>query len=98
MRYIFSNHCHVPYIFSGTLGKTLQAFSLYTNGSKLLSTNRPAGNLGCLNGIRFLSMSWVILGHSYAFGLYQASKSSSPIPVHKVHVEKNHGKFHLREV
>jgi len=43
-------------------------------------------------------MSWVILGHSYAFGLYQASKSSSPIPVHKVHVEKNHGKFHVREV
>ncbi|XP_053384254.1 nose resistant to fluoxetine protein 6-like isoform X2 [Mercenaria mercenaria] len=51
----------------GLGGKVLQAFSLYTNGSKLLSTHTGAGTLGAVNGIRFISMSWVILGHSYAF-------------------------------
>ncbi|XP_060603088.1 nose resistant to fluoxetine protein 6-like [Ruditapes philippinarum] len=51
----------------GIGGRVLQAFSLYTNGSKLLSTKSGVGTLGAVNGIRFLSMSWVILGHSYAF-------------------------------
>ncbi|XP_059157408.1 nose resistant to fluoxetine protein 6-like isoform X2 [Physella acuta] len=43
----------------------LLAFSVYTNGSKVLNTAQPPGSLSAINGIRFLSMSWVILGHTY---------------------------------
>ncbi|XP_064617017.1 nose resistant to fluoxetine protein 6-like [Liolophura sinensis] len=53
----------------GILAKCLVAFSVYTNGSKILSTAQAPGSLTCLNGIRFLSMSWVILGHTYAIML-----------------------------
>ncbi|XP_052094567.1 O-acyltransferase like protein-like isoform X5 [Mytilus californianus] len=54
----------------GFLGKLLLSFSVYTNGAKILSTNQGSGTLTAVNGIRFISMSWVILGHTYAFGLY----------------------------
>ncbi|XP_076093222.1 O-acyltransferase like protein-like [Mytilus galloprovincialis] len=53
----------------GFLGKLLLSFSVYTNGAKILSTNQGSGTLTAVNGIRFISMSWVILGHTYAFGL-----------------------------
>lgn len=41
------------------------SFSVYKNGCKLLSTGQSQGSLACLNGIRFLSISWVVLGHVY---------------------------------
>ena len=44
---------------------------------KILSTNQPAGTLSAVNGIRFVSMTWVILGHVYAFGLQSGGMSSS---------------------
>ena len=61
-------------IFTGLAGKVLIAFSVYTNGSKLLSAKRQPGTLGALNGVRFLSMSWVILGHSFAFAAFIGCK------------------------
>ncbi|KAL3842202.1 hypothetical protein ACJMK2_020242 [Sinanodonta woodiana] len=54
----------------GLCGRLLMSFSVYTNGSKLLSTNQGSGVLSAVNGIRFLSISWVILGHVYAFGAF----------------------------
>ncbi|XP_052226413.1 nose resistant to fluoxetine protein 6-like [Dreissena polymorpha] len=67
------NKTHVQNATEPGLGaRILVSFSLYTNASKLLSTRSQAGNLGCVNGIRFFSISWVILGHSYAFSLYQS--------------------------
>ncbi|WAR11331.1 NRF6-like protein [Mya arenaria] len=54
---------------SSTMEKTFLAFSAYSNGVKILSTVQGAGSLGALNGIRFLSMAWVILGHTYVFAL-----------------------------
>jgi hypothetical protein len=53
---------------SGILGKLLLSFSVYTNAPKILNTSQPKGTLTCVNGIRFLSMTWVILGHTYGFG------------------------------
>ena len=49
-------------------------FSLYTNGYKILSTKQPPGALTCLNGIRFISMLWVILGHTIGFAIANMSK------------------------
>ncbi|GFN98494.1 nose resistant to fluoxetine protein 6-like [Plakobranchus ocellatus] len=49
--------------------KTLLCFSVYTNGAKVLSTKTGAGSIDCIHGIRFLSMSWVVLGHSFVSGL-----------------------------
>ncbi|GIY64964.1 nose resistant to fluoxetine protein 6 [Caerostris darwini] len=40
-------------------------FCVFTNGEKILNTSNQAGQLPCLHGIRFLSLSWVILCHSY---------------------------------
>ena len=47
--------------------KLILGFGLYGNFSKWLDTNIPkgSGHLGCLDGIRFLSMSWVVLCHSW---------------------------------
>lgn len=49
------------------LRRLLLAFSVYRNGRKLLNTTSSGEILGCLHGIRFLSNTWVILGHSYYF-------------------------------
>ncbi|XP_035828396.1 nose resistant to fluoxetine protein 6 [Aplysia californica] len=53
----------------GKLTKAVLAFSVYTNASKFLSTYQPPGSFGAIHGIRFLSMTWVILGHTYIFGM-----------------------------
>ena len=46
-----------------------QPFSLYNNVQKVFDTYQPPAAIRCLNGIRTLSMFWVILGHSYLFAL-----------------------------
>ena len=61
-------------IFTGLAAKILLCFSLYTNGGKILSTGQPPGAITCLHGIRFLSMTWVILGHSGAFSVLLLGK------------------------
>ncbi|CAH1788359.1 unnamed protein product [Owenia fusiformis] len=48
--------------------KIVTSFSVYTNLPKVLNTSQGKGTLTCLNGVRFLSMSWVILGHTYIMG------------------------------
>ncbi|XP_061164514.1 nose resistant to fluoxetine protein 6-like [Saccostrea echinata] len=59
----------------GILGKIMLSFSAYTNGKKILGTSQPKGSLTAVNGIRFLSMSWVILGHTLAFILGNTSNT-----------------------
>ncbi len=54
-----SNSPHLP-------GKILLCFSMLTNAEKLFSfSSSDGGELTCLNGIRALSFSWVIMGHIY---------------------------------
>ncbi|XP_070533929.1 nose resistant to fluoxetine protein 6-like [Ptychodera flava] len=54
----------------GVLGRILISFSVVTNGRKLLGTSSGnAGTISSINGIRVISMMWVILGHSYYFSL-----------------------------
>lgn len=62
---------------TGYLSKLLLSFSLCKNASKILSADAsPAdgSTLQAVHGIRFLSMSWVILGHSWAFTLGYSRK------------------------
>ena len=49
--------------------KVFKAFSFFNNTKKLLSTKTANGPLACLNGLRVISMFWVIQGHSYAFSV-----------------------------
>lgn len=60
--------------FPGLGVQTLMCFSLYHNGWKLLATKQGPGTIRCLNGIRFISMTWVILGHSVLFAQYTLGK------------------------
>jgi peptidoglycan/LPS O-acetylase OafA/YrhL len=54
----------------------LLSFSFYTNFNKLIqpTVSRSGENLAVLNGVRVLSIGWVILGHVYAYRV-----GSSPI-------------------
>jgi hypothetical protein len=59
---------------SGTFAKVLISFSAITNGQKILTVGNIKKDISCLHGIRVLSMWWVILGHSYAFSMYNMGK------------------------
>jgi len=63
--------------FVGVVRKYVLAFSVRVNGLRILSVERPpkdGSTLPALHGIRFLSMSWVILGHTYVIGIAVTSK------------------------
>ena len=63
-------------LFAGILGRVLLSFSVYSNSSKILNTNQPSGTLTAVNGIRFISMTWVILGHSFQSSQVSAGTES----------------------
>lgn len=52
----------------------LSKFSVYSNAVRLLSTKTTPQTLPAIQGLRFFSMCWVILGHDYFMFL-----SSRPI-------------------
>ncbi|KAK7495799.1 hypothetical protein BaRGS_00013019 [Batillaria attramentaria] len=60
---------------NGVAMKVFLSFSVYTNGAKLLSTKQASGSLSCIHGIRFLSMTWVVLGHAFLFPLFSAENT-----------------------
>ncbi|XP_076455759.1 nose resistant to fluoxetine protein 6-like [Babylonia areolata] len=49
----------------GVLSKMLLSFSVLRNGEKVLSCKQNPADIGCLHGIRVLSITWVILGHAF---------------------------------
>ncbi|XP_038070357.1 nose resistant to fluoxetine protein 6-like isoform X2 [Patiria miniata] len=51
------------------LGRILLCFAVTRNLSKLLDTQQKDTSIGSLNGIRVISMSWVILGHTLFFSI-----------------------------
>lgn len=46
----------------------LKSFSAYSNAIKVFKIDKIEGQLDCLHGIRFFTMGWVILGHTYGYG------------------------------
>lgn len=44
-----------------------KTFSFFTNSKKLVNTPTASGPLTCINGLRVISMCWVIQGHTYGF-------------------------------
>ena len=62
-----SNENKPNFHFTEPKMQVLIAFSVYTNGKKLFSCkkNESADVLDCLNGIRVLSIVWVVYGHKY---------------------------------
>ena len=49
----------------------MKSFSVYSNGKKLFGTKSKGDEMGAINGIKFLSMAWVVLGHKYLFKMEQ---------------------------
>ena len=47
-------------------------FSLLKNTRAILSTHVTEGSITSINGIRVISLAWVILGHFYVFGEFSA--------------------------
>ena len=52
-------------MFSDRMAVVFQGFSLYENIGKLFHVVPNRDGLGSIHGIRFLSMAWVLLGHTY---------------------------------
>ena len=50
------------------------SFSLISNTKKLFSTSSTPEGMGALNGMRIISIAWVILGHAYAMQLTWTSE------------------------
>ncbi|XP_021923342.1 nose resistant to fluoxetine protein 6-like isoform X2 [Zootermopsis nevadensis] len=49
----------------GLLSQLLLCFSAVRNGYKILNCNTPEDSLTSIHGLRFLSLAWVILVHTY---------------------------------
>lgn len=53
----------------------LMCFSFVRNTKKLINIDTAKGPLSCLNGLRVISMWWVIQGHTYEFSLFAANNA-----------------------
>ncbi|KAG8193630.1 hypothetical protein JTE90_002888 [Oedothorax gibbosus] len=52
----------------GRVPRSLTAFSLSMNLAQLLKRSRRNSALGAVNGVRCLSLVWIVLAHTYGFG------------------------------
>lgn len=57
--------------FTIFLNDVVEGFSLYKTVPAVLSTQQPAHAITCINGMRVISMCWVMLCHTYIFILFQ---------------------------
>ncbi|XP_071786154.1 nose resistant to fluoxetine protein 6-like isoform X2 [Asterias amurensis] len=60
-----NNSMEVPKV--GIFGRFLLCFAFTLNLSKLMDTRQKDTSIRSMNGIRFISMTWVILGHTLFF-------------------------------
>lgn len=71
MYQIFSivNVIFIPILDPKTANTLYRCFSVYTNTRRFLTFNTVPGALECIDGIRAISMLWVVVGHTYSFTL-----------------------------
>ncbi|XP_026315722.1 O-acyltransferase like protein-like [Hyposmocoma kahamanoa] len=50
-----------------SLNKIHQSFSVYTNSRRLITFNPVRGAIECVDGIRAITMVWIVIGHLFAF-------------------------------
>lgn len=62
-------------------------FSLCKNWKSLLKTDRHENSIGCIHGIRFISLCWIIYGHTYYMEVVGVKMNLSKIP--QMHYEWN---------
>lgn len=55
--------------------RVFMTFSFLSNFQKFINTSSSSNELSCLNGIRFLSMSWIILAHGYMSFIHRVLNS-----------------------
>jgi len=60
-----------------TFGKILMSFSISRNARGIMNYKQPRGSIECLNGIRFLTFAWILLGHTYQLGNTVGSNRSN---------------------
>ncbi|XP_071854821.1 nose resistant to fluoxetine protein 6-like [Apostichopus japonicus] len=53
-----------------TFGEILTSLSCVNNGAKIMSCKKIPGSLDALNGIRVISMLWIIWGHTNSFIIF----------------------------
>ncbi|VEN47335.1 unnamed protein product [Callosobruchus maculatus] len=58
------SHSDVFKVEPSTLEEVLTCFSVYSNTKNLMKTKLSADSIGCIHGLRFLGMLWVIGVHS----------------------------------
>ncbi|XP_077995252.1 nose resistant to fluoxetine protein 6-like isoform X2 [Glandiceps talaboti] len=63
--------------YTDKLGKCLLAFSFIDIGGRMLKASHGKGSITCLNGIRVLSMFWIILFHTYLFAATSTAQISN---------------------
>lgn len=57
----------------------LTSFSLYTNAPKLFEVKSSAATFECFNGLRVISIAWVVLHHCFAYDWFTAIYNRSYI-------------------
>lgn len=64
-RYVICHNTNVM-LFTEPVHSVLLAFSVYTNGQKILKVSDDPEQILCFNGMKFISMLWVITGHRFS--------------------------------
>ena len=62
------NTNYSQFLIEGNKYQPFIIFSMYTNGQKLFSCTQPrpsSGTIPCIEGIRVLSMAWIVCFHNY---------------------------------
>lgn len=58
----------------------LTSFSIYTNGKNLLKTDRHHDSIECLDGLRYISICWIIYGHTHYTEVVGVKMNLNEIP------------------
>ena len=70
-------HLRIVYFLPESFSKLLIPFSAYSNMNSLMSTKHCGDNLRSINGIRVLTMCWLVYAHAYFLSIKETFRSSS---------------------